>query len=217
MDPKMDPNTPGAPGAPPAPPDGGAGTAPPAAPAPGAAPFVVSKDEWLDSRREVRAVKEMLAKLTPATAPPAAPPSDDGKGKGAPPAPTVDADVRARLDLADAIDESGLALTKENKALVKRLFAAERPQNAREWLAETAKILPSAPVAAAPTAATPPTAPSNTGAPVPSPAAGQLPDDPRQWPADVVRKMSSEDFRKELTKYQATQSGINPFRHLRKR
>lgn len=205
------------------PPDGGTPAAPPAPPAPGGGaptPFVVSKDEWVDSRREIRNVKETLGTLAATLAklaPVAPPPPSDDKGKGSP-GPTVDADVRARLDLADAIDESGLTLTQANKQLVKRLHSAERPTDVRAWLAETVKILPVVPAATAAPMVSPPAAPGDTGPPSATPAAGgQLPENPLLWPPDVVRKTPLEEYRKALAEYDARAGKGDPLKALRRR
>lgn len=70
---------------------------------------------------------------------------------------------------------------------------------------------PTARTAPAPLA---PTAPSNTGAPI-APLQNTLPPDPRQWPADVVRKMSVEEWRKALDAYKDATGQGDPLRALR--
>lgn len=170
----------------------------------------IDHKEIVGLRTETRELTGLVRKLLEGGAPSPAKPASP-----AAPAPAYD-DTRARLDLADAMDDAGVAFGKDQKALIKRLFQAEKPTNARDWLAETVKILPSAPAPAAPVATpvTPPTAPSNTGAPT-APLQNELPPDPRQWPADVVRKMSVEDWRKAMDAYRISTGQGDPLRALR--
>jgi hypothetical protein len=198
-----------------APPDGGSAptqdttaTVAVTPPAPAPEEFKLTKQEWLDFRREVR------SKLDRTT-----PPADEGKAKAtqpAAPAPVAADDTSARLDLADAMDDIGTTLSKENKALVKRLFKAERPTNVREWLSETMTILPkvAAPVVAAPTAPAP-IAKSDTGAATAAPSAVQLSDNPLLWDAATVRKMGPVAWRKALEDHDARTGKGDPLHLLR--
>lgn len=64
----------------------------------------------------------------------------------------------------------------------------------------------------------PPTAPSNTGAPAPTPGPsnGQLPDNPLLWPPDVVRACSAMEYRDALDSYERRQGRGDPLHGLRR-
>jgi hypothetical protein len=197
-----------------APPDGGSAptqdttaTVAVTPPAPAPEEFKLTKQEWLDFRREVR------SKLDRTT-----PPADEGKAKAtqaAALAPVAADDTSARLDLADAMDDIGAALSKENKALVKRLFKAERPTNVREWLSETMAILPKPAALPVPAAAPAPLAKSDTGAPTAPSTAGQLPENPFLWGAEIRNALKPGEYHEIVERWQRKQGMGNPFADMR--
>lgn len=207
---------------PPAPPDGGNGngTPPPAAPpAPTAsAPFIPTKEEWVESRKEMRQIRELLMKQTGApavtnnvTAAPAAPASTSPDLVAQVEDIKMDLAIERALRAAKVADNDPLAETLAD------LVKAKKPPDVAAFITQRAAALRPA-GAAVPAPVVPPAAPSNTGAPASAPsAATTLPDDPRRWPPEVVEKLSPQEFRAALDKYTSAKSGINPLRHLRKR
>jgi hypothetical protein len=201
---------------PPAPPDGGAVTPPPVAAVPPAAPvappapFVVSKDEWVESRREQRQIRELLSKLTPAaaTTTPATVPT-------APPdAMAAVEELRQEIALRDAFDAHKVAAGNPLRELIATAAKASKPPDLAAFVGKYAGAAAATP---APAVVTPPAAPSNTGTPAATPAQASLPADPRHWPRETVAAMTTEAWRAELEKYEASQGRRNPLAHLRRR
>lgn len=200
-----------------APPDGGSApppqdtTAPVAvvtAPAP--EEFKLSKQEWLDFRREMRSKLER-----PTT------PADEGKAKASPAVPADAtasklADLEFRLELKDAISAAGIA-DRTFAELVEKAARAERPTDMAAFVAKYAGFAPRPATAAAAPAAPAPTAPSNTGAAAAAPSSGQLPDNPLLWDAATVRKTGAVAWRKALEEYDARTGKGDPLHALRRR
>jgi len=132
---------------------------------------------------------------------------DKGKFQGK---PADDDKVTARLaelDLREAIADSGIKLTPEQRGVVTRLFRAERPQDVTEWLKGVASTMAlpgdkSAPVE-------PPAPPtSNTGAPA---ASGRAfaPHDPFALPPGAYSALPRKERDKLWAEF-TTRAGMNP-------
>jgi hypothetical protein len=158
----------------------------------------------------INALTDALAKMS--GAPPKTEPSKPAD------AAAVMAEVSAlkfQLALKDAL--SGAGITDRSFAeLVEKAALSEKPTDLAAFVARYAPLAPRAAAAPAATAA-PPTAPSNTGAPQAAPSSGQLPENPMHWPADTVRKLGPEGFRKALDDYDARTGKGDPLRALRRR
>jgi hypothetical protein len=187
---------------PPVPPDGGAGTTPPVAAVPPAVqPFVVSKEEWLDFRREVRSVKEQLGK---------APPVVNNTTTAPTPAPDLAAqleEMRTDLALRDAFDAHRVAAGNPLRELITTAAKASKPPDLAAFVAKYAGMVAQPAPAAAPVPApiVKPIAPSDTGAP----------DNPFKWGPEITKHMKDGEFHEAVKKWERTQGMGNPLAAMR--
>lgn len=149
-----------------------------------------------------KALTPVLASLAPTSAPaknePAAPAAAKTAGDGA-----DTAALMARLAINEALDEFDGQLSREQRTLVKRLYAAEKPADVGSWLSATAESLGAAKKAAAPT--TPSVgAPRavDPGTPVGG-SAGELPLDPALIPQSVVDSWTPKQAQDWYDRYRA--------------
>jgi peptidoglycan hydrolase-like protein with peptidoglycan-binding domain len=180
-----------------------------------------SKGDWAGFQKTLREQTQLIASITEKLN------SLGGPAKPAEPAKPADAsalaqqvaDLNRRISIRDALAAAGVSDPKV-AARVERVAKAENPQDLGAFVSEfIADFVPAKTVAAVPVSApvAAPIAPSNTGQPAPSPAQAQLPENPTQWPADVVRKMGPIEFRKALDAYDAKHGRGDPLRLLRRK
>lgn len=209
---------------PPAPPDGGNGTPPPAAPA-APTPFVPTKEEWVESRKEQRQIRELLTKLTGApavtnnvaVAPPPTPPPAPA------PAPDLAAqieDMRMDLAIARALGAAKIADTDPLAETLTELVKAKKPPDVAAFITQRAAALrPSG--GAPPAPVTPPVAPSNTGPPAGPPAGGggsQIPENPFHWGPEILKGLQSPgEFHEAVAKWERKNGRGNPLADMRAR
>jgi hypothetical protein len=166
--------------------------------------FNISKEEWLDFRREVRnklASPTEQPKPTPGGVAPAAAPADAAMAR-------VN-ELEFKMAIKDAIIAGGVSDPKLAK-LIEQAARAERPTDMTAFVAEYASVLPRTPAVTAPTTIPAPVvvAPStNTGPPAPTITAPGLPANPAAWPEDVIRKTPVTEFMNAMHAYQAGQQG----------
>lgn len=212
-----------------APPDGGALGQPPAPPpAPVGTPpetAAPSHQDWnamAKTQRDLFGRIDGLAKVVEQLATVAKTPS-------APPeAQTLTQRVEslmARLDAQDfasALEKSFVAAKIPEgpiRDLIAQAAKGQKPDELRAFVAQYATV--GGPPPAAPTTPGAPPRPAVV-VPVPPPAPGPgstggLPENPLQWPPEIVEKMSVADYRKALAEHDAKRGGGNPFKALRRR
>lgn len=181
---------------------------------------VLNKRELVDARKEIReankSIKDAVAQFT-ALAQQIQKPAEKKEEK---PATADDAlaelrELKGMLAFKDALDERGVTDTKQRRVL-ERLFRAERPSDARQWLdSEMEGIGTIAKPAASASTGTetkkdPAIAPSNTGAPAVGGNGAAVPLDPSLVPQSVVDAWTPEEARAWYEKYKA-QNGV--FKH----
>ena len=196
-------------------------------PAPVASPERVAEPshrDWNAMAQNVRELNAAFKQLTPvlaSLAPPAAAPAKTEVA--APPAAKTAGDgaevaaLQRRLAINEALDDFETPLSREQRNLVKRLFAAENPADVGSWLASTAASLGAGKNLPAPSITKPAGAPRavDPGTPAGGSAA-TIPLDPAQIPQSVVDSWTKEQAADWWAKYSA-QSGRfeHPFARAR--
>ncbi len=187
-------------------------------PAPADAGAQPSHRDWGQMAVTMRKILEKLDQPAPVAPAPAARPAAAATPTTADAVSEVAA-MRRELELRDAMDAAGV--DPKNRATVKRLYAAEQPQDLNSWLDGAMKdfgwkagsAAASIPVAPAPvsTAVNPASAPSNTGPPAGN-GAPTLDPNPMKWPREVLEAMSPEDRKSAMDKYVRNLGGyVDPF------
>lgn len=185
-------------------------------------PAAPSKGDWAGFQKTLREQTQLIASITEKLNALGQPqkPAEPAKPADASALAQQVADLNRRISIRDALAVAGVTDPKV-AARLERVAKAENPSDLGSFVAEfIADFVPAKPAAAAPAApVAPPTAPSNTGAPAPTPgpSTGQLPDNPLLWPAEVVKKMPLEEYRKALNDYDARAGKGDPLRHLRRK
>lgn len=182
-----------------------------------------SKSEWVDYRKEQRdtqkLLKDVLARLDSKPAEPEKP-----KAKTAPTADDSSADIRAELaemkartTFQDALDEVDVPLNKAQRSVIQKLFLADKPPEAAEWLKGTLASLgidkPAAAPAAVVQAAKPPPPQAQTRSDTGPPGATHGEVDLSNISREKLQSMTKEQ-RMELYRQRDVRQGggnHNPF------
>jgi hypothetical protein len=128
-------------------------------------PFVLSRDEWLDFRREVRnKLKDVIPPQTPAK-------QDKAETPAAADAALVERFNRLETNLAfeKAVSRSGYVFSEAQLDDMSSLYAIQKPENIGDWIARKADVF-----GAKKPSPTPAPAPVTASKPTPTPAPGAV-------------------------------------------
>ncbi len=193
----------------------GTGTSTPSADAPAAVPTAgADAQRWQDTFKRINALEHEL-KAARAPVPKADPPPEKKGSKDADAFSELQA-LRGELALKDAIVDSGLKLSPEQRGVVTRLYTAERPQDVSEWLKSTTAVFTVETKVPETPAATPPPN-SNTGAPA-SNGRAFVAHDPFALPPGAFSALPREEQDKLWSGYKKNHGyDTNPFAARRKK
>lgn len=198
-----------------------------AAPAPSGQPVSAAPDvpaapshrDWNGLAQNIRGISQGIQQLVEKLSQQG--PSPDGKAPAAKAEPVATGDVAAvkaefqrELEFRDALDAHGV--DPKHRAQLKRLYAAERPQDLESWMSDTVEAFGMKPKQPAPVKpVVPPTAPSDTGPPVVA-SSGELDPNPNKWPSSVLEKMTPDEIKTAVDKWINRAGGRNPYGGVRR-
>lgn len=163
--------------------------------------FKLTRDEWVDFRRELRNLK--VKSETPA-----ATPTPDGDRVAA---------LEFKLAIKDALADHGISDPKARR-LIEDAARAAKPEDLSHFVESYKDLFPAKSAAATVSPVNQvaaPSAPSNTGAPAGA-GGGTLPSNPLEWPQEVINRTPPVEFKAALDNYFGGGRGHNPYKGLKR-